>query len=98
MELKKNNEEPRGLRSDLTAQMGAKDQALFAYMRFLGATVRLAEPLVVRELPAAVSGDDSDRVAWAVKKLCSDLSRCLRDRARRKVAPPKDRAPQKGLR
>lgn len=67
MELKKNNEEPRGLRSDLTAQMGAKDQALFGYMRFLGATVRLAEPLVVRELPAAVSGDDSDRVAWAVK-------------------------------
>ena len=67
MELKKSNEELRSHRSDPTAQTSAYDHSLFAYMRFLGATVRLAEPLVMRELQAAVSGEDSDRVAWAVK-------------------------------
>jgi hypothetical protein len=79
MELKKEDKELGGYRSDLPAQASVDDQALFAYMQFLRATVRLAEPLIVRELPVAVSGDDADRVAWAVKAapICSVVSKTV---------------------
>jgi hypothetical protein len=67
MELKKEIAEVRAVRSGLTAPTDVDDRALFAYVQFLRATVRLAEPLIVRELPVAIGGDDADRVAWAVK-------------------------------